>query len=143
MNIKKLGFAAGLCALPPIVGFLAGVLSIQSPKLFGWLMGMALVTGFACMARCTTRAGCGLRAFEVEQVNVAAGAFLALSFIFSLWTGIAWAAGYGLLRAGVVVVGSTTGLAILMVTFVREVINGRVRLARSQTGAMPGTQKPT
>lgn len=122
MCLKTAIKATSLCSIPSLVGFAGGVLSVESPRLFAWILLTVLVVGAYAMIRGAARAGNGNRAYDVEEVTVVAGALLALGFIFSLWTGIAFSAGFGILPAGVIVCVSMTLLSAFTLTFVRRVI---------------------
>lgn len=119
--------ASVLCSIPGLVGFGAAMLSVHQPKLFLWglvlSLGSALWVGYKSYAR----AGGGERESEVEDVDVAAGALLALSFLFAFWTGLAVAAGLGILTTGVMVAVSTAMLAAFTLTFVKNLLNRKVR----------------
>lgn len=122
MCIKTAIKATLLCSVPTLAGFGAGVLSVESPG--GFLTGIALLlggAGYACL-RTAARAGTDEKAYEVEQVTVAAGASLAIGFLFAFWTGIGFSAGHGLVSAGVFVAATMTLLAAFCLTFVRRLI---------------------
>lgn len=119
--------ASALCSIPGLVGFGGGLLSVEAPALFGWGLLTCLVGGGFVALRKATAAGAGKKAFECEQVEVAAGCLLALSLVFGLWTGIAYAAGFGLLRPGLIVWFSTALLAAFSLTFVRRLIAREVK----------------
>lgn len=136
MCIKTAVKASLLCSLPALAGFGAGVLSVESPG--GFLTGLVLLlggAGFACV-RTVARAGNGDRAFEVEQVTVAAGALLAIGFLFAFWTGIGFSAGHGLVAMGVLVALTMSLLAAFCLTFVRRLVARQVPWVERIAGAL-------
>lgn len=135
MCVKTAIKASTLCSIPALVGFGGGVLSVAAPKVFGVALLVAVIGGGFAAYRGSVKAASGANAFDVEQVRVVAGAMLALSLIFGLWTGIAFSAGLGLLPAGVLVSLGTALLAAFTLTFVRRL------LAREVTWAEQWMQK--
>jgi len=138
MCLKTALKASALCSIPGLLGFGAGVLSVEQPKVFAYGLLLALAGGGYALLRGATRSSRGAKAYDVEQVFVVAGAFLAIEFIVALWSGIAFSAGFGILRAGAIVAVSMALLAAFCLTFLRRVIAGDVKwLTRIVRAVLP------
>ena len=129
MCVKTAIKASTLCSIPAVLGFGGGMLSVMAPRLFGAVLLVAVIGGGVAAYRGSLKAGRGENAYDVEQVKVVAGAMLALSLLFGLWTGIAFSAGLGLLPAGVLVSLATALLAAFTLTFVRRLLAREVTWA--------------
>lgn len=127
MCVKTAIKSSTLCLIPGMTGFGGGLLSVAAPKVFAWTLLLSIVGAGLFALRKAAAAGSGKKAFECEEVEVAAGCLLALSFVFGLWTGLAYAAGFGLLAPGLVVWFSTALLAAFCLTFVRRLIAREVK----------------
>ena len=141
MCVRTAVKASALCSLPGFAGFAAGLLAVERPKWFLALLvatlGMIGFTVIRSMVRSSPDAGgAGMLAGDLAPNQVAAGALLAISFLFSFWCGIAWAAGLGLVKPGLFVAAATALMAAFVLTFVRRWLAGEVTWAPRLRGIL-------
>lgn len=141
MCIKTALRASSLCMIPALIGFGAGTLSVTHPKLFLGALCASVLSLIFVGLRSYSRVGTHARTSEVDDVEVTAGAMLALSFMFSFWTGLCWIGGHGIVPEGALVAASTGLLAAFTLTFVRRVIDRKVKWVDSLVGwLLPATR---
>ncbi len=129
MCMKTAIKASALCSLPGIVGFTSGAMAVYAPRIFAWSLLAGLIAACLMALRKVAAVGGSSRhTFTCEEVEIAAGGLLAIGFVVGLWSGIAYSAGFGLLRPGVIVWAGTSLLAAFCLTYVRRLITGQARL---------------
>lgn len=128
MCMKTAIRASALCSLPGIAGFASGALAVYAPKTFAWSLLIGLIAACIMALRKVAASGGGRRTFTCEEVEIAAGGLLAIGFVVGLWSGIAYSAGFGLLRPGVIVWVGTSLLAAFCLTYLRRLVSGQARL---------------
>lgn len=141
MNIRTAIQASALCLLPALVGFSAGALAVEHPRLFLAALVVSAVTGGVQIARSYLRAGRGGGGNGLEQVDVAAGACLASSFMAAFASGLCVAAGRGLPTSTLAIAILLGLLASTCITVVRRLVGEFSQRDRLLTDAqMQGEQ---
>ena len=114
-----------LCSIPGLVGFVAGILCIETPALFLALLILIMGTIFYYAVRSYLTSG-KVDGRGNSQVEAAAGVCLGLSFLTSFWSGLGYAAKLGIVHDMFVVAFGTAFLAAFTLTFVQKAVDHKI-----------------